>query len=111
MSELLRVSKTFIGYLKRPDLYPELGRKIIKNIFNRKSAFKGKEKTLVWASSKAISQKEAIQKLFGIDMKSFADQFPAEFNEAREKEKECPIKMGGAGALELIYYSCEFAKA
>ncbi len=111
MNELVRVIKTFAGYLKRPDLYPELGRKIIKNIFYRKSAFKGKEKTLNWASSNAVSQESAIFRLFGIEMKSFVELFPEELNEAKRKEQECPIKMGGAGALELIYYACEFTKA
>lgn len=111
MSEILRVTKTLSGYLKRPDLYPELGRKIFKNIFNRKSAFKGKEKTLHWASSKAISQQEAVQKLFGIRMGNFIELFPAELAAAQKKENDCPVKMGGAGALELIYYSCEFTQA
>ena len=111
MNELLRVSKTLIGYIKRPDLYPELGRKIIKNIFNRKSAFKGKEKTLLWASENALNQKDAIKKLFGIEMKSFVELFPSELQLAKKTESECPIKMGGAGALELIFYACEFTKA
>jgi len=111
VSEFLRVAKTFTAYLRRPDLYPELGRKIIKNIFNRKSAFKGKEKTLSWASSKAVSQSEAIYKLFGMNAKSFEELFPTELKTAQQKERECPIKMGGAGALELIYYSCEFTNA
>ena len=111
MSELIRVAKTFIGYAKRPDLYPELGRKIIKNIFNRKSAFRGKEKTAEWAKSKAVSQEVAIENLFGIKMQNFAEIFPSELQESSQKEKDCPIKMGGAGALELIYYSCEFANA
>ena len=111
MNELLRVSKTLIGYLKRPDLYPELGRKIIKNIFNRKSAFKGKEKTLLWASENALNQEDAITKLFGIEMKSFVELFPSELQLAQKTEAECPIKMGGAGALELIFYACEFTKA
>ncbi len=111
MSEIQRVSKTFVGYLKRPDLYPELGRKIIKNIFNRKSAFKGKEKTETWAAAKAVSQAVAIEKLFGVKMQTFAELFPAECKEALKKERDCPIKMGGAGALELIYAACEFTQA
>ncbi len=111
MSELARILKTFFGYLKRPDLYPELGRKIIKNIFYRKSAFKGKEKTNRWAESMAVSQETAILDLFGVKMKSLEELFPAEMKEAKTKEQECPIKMGGAGALELIYYACEFAQA
>lgn len=111
MSELKRVTKTFIGYLKRPDLYPELGRKVVKNIFNRKSAFRGKEKTHEWAASKAVSQEIAIKKLFGHSMQSFSSLFPEELKSASKKEADCPIKMGGAGALELIYHACEFTQA
>lgn len=111
MSEISRVAKTFFGYVKRPDLYPELGRKIIKNIFNRKSAFRGKEKTQQWAASKAISQSQAIEKLFGFPMQSFQILFPEVLKTAVEREMQCPIKMGGAGALELIYHACEFTEA
>lgn len=111
MSELVRIAKTFAGYLKRPDLYPELGRKIIKNIFNRNAAFKGKEKTLNWASERAISQERVISKLFGTEMKPFGELFPETFKTSQQTEKNCPVKMGGAGALELIYTACEFTKA
>src|SRR5690606_10727627 len=96
---------------KRPDLYPELGRKIIKNTVNRGNAFKGKEKTNSWAATKSISQQEAIIKLFGADMTPFRREFQDILKTAQQKEIECPVKMGGPGALELIYYACEFAGA
>ena len=111
MSELKRVAKTFLGYAKRPDLYPELGRKIIKNIFNRNGAFRGKEKTNRWASEIAISQEEAIEKIFGIPFQKFSEQFSEDYKNALDIQKRCPIKMGGAGALELFYAACEFANA
>ena len=111
MGEIKRVTKTLVGYIQRPDLYPELGRKIIKNIFNRNSAFKGREKTNLWASQRAVSQEEAILNLFGKKSERFADQFSTIFNEALKKQEECPVKMGGAGALELIYEACEFTEA
>ena len=111
MSEITRVLKTFIGYLKRPDLYPELGRKIKKNIFNRNSAFKGKVKTNLWASEIAISQKEAIEMLFKRDYHLFSELYPKEFENALKIQNDCPIKMGGAGALELLYSACEFTNA
>ncbi|MCW3160406.1 O-methyltransferase [Chryseobacterium oryctis] len=111
MSEITRVLKTFIAYLKRPDLYPELGRKIIKNTVNRGNAFKGKEKTNSWAATKSISQQEAIIKLFGADMTPFRREFQDILKTAQQKEIECPVKMGGPGALELIYYACEFTNA
>lgn len=111
MSEIIRVLKTFVAYVKRPDLYPELGRKIIKNTVNRGNAFKGKEKTNSWAASKAISQQEVISQLFGLEMNSFKTDFQDVLKKSEQREKDCPIKMGGAGALELIYFSCEFTKA
>jgi predicted O-methyltransferase YrrM len=111
VSEVLRVTKTFFAYLKRPDLYPELGRKIIKNIFNRNAAFKGKEKTNFWASSIAVSQETAIKNLFEKDCIPFSEQFATEFQTALQKQNTCPIKMGGAGALELIYAACEYTQA
>lgn len=111
MSELVRVTKTLIGYLKRPDLYPELGRKIYKNIFNRQAAFKGKEKTNLWASQIAISQEDAITQLFGLEFLKFSEKYPQEFQKALDTQHSCPVKMGGAGALELIYSACEFTNA
>lgn len=111
MGEITRVLKTFIGYLKRPDLYPELGRKIIKNTVNRGNAFKGKEKTNSWAAERCISQEEAVSRLFGLDIKPFRVEYHEILSFAEQKEKECPVKMGGPGALELIYYACEFTSA
>ncbi len=111
MSEISRVLKTFVAYLKRPDLYPELGRKIIKNTVNRGNATKGKEKTNQWAASLALSQDEAIQKLFSITPNSVASIFPDVMKFSQNRQDTCPIKMGGPGALELIYYACEFTNA
>ncbi|NIF05500.1 class I SAM-dependent methyltransferase [Chryseobacterium sp. Tr-659] len=111
MSEITRVLRTFIGYLKRPDLYPELGRKIIKNTVNRGNAFKGKEKTNSWAAERSVSQKEAVLKLFGLEINAFRSNYQDVLKQAEQNEKECPVKMGGPGALELIYYACEFTKA
>ncbi|WP_228445920.1 class I SAM-dependent methyltransferase [Chryseobacterium gleum] len=111
MGEITRVLKTFIGYLKRPDLYPELGRKIIKNTVNRGNAFKGKEKTKSWAAERCISQEEAVSRLFGLDIKPFRVEYHEILSFAEQREKECPVKMGGPGALELIYYACEFTNA
>lgn len=51
MNEIARILKTFIGYLKRADLYPELRRKILKNTINRRSVFKGKEKNHSWGQA------------------------------------------------------------
>lgn len=111
MNEITRVLKTFYGYLKRPDLYPELGRKILKNTVNRNNAFKGKEKTHSWAQSKAVSQQEAVSQLLGMNIAPFRNEFQDVLTKSEQREKECPITMGGPGALELIYYACEYTRA
>lgn len=111
MSEINRVLKTFLGYLKRPDLYPELGRKIIKNTVNRGNAFKGKDKTNSWASERSVSQTEAVSRLFGLDISEFRNCYADVLKTAVQREQDCPVKMGGPGALELIYYACEFTHA
>jgi len=111
INEMSTVLKTFVAYLKRPALYPELGRKIIKNTISRRSPFKGKAKANFWAASIAVSQKEVISRLFSMDTDRFRSIYAETLEKASLKEKECPITMGGPGALELIYYACEFTKA
>lgn len=111
INEMSTVLKTFVAYLKRPALYPELGRKIIKNTVSRRSPFKGKAKTNSWAASIAVSQKEAVSRLFSMNTDQFRSTFADILEKASLKEQECPITMGGPGALELIYYACEFTKA
>lgn len=111
MGEITRIFKTLIGYLKRPGLYPELGRKIIKNTLNRRNAFKGKDKTNSWAAQKEVSQKEAVFMLFGLDIDAFRSDYADVLKTAEQRERECPVKMGGPGALELLYYACEFTDA
>lgn len=82
-----------------------------KNIFQRGAAFKGKEKTINWALSRAVSQEAAIKKLFGKDFQPLSELYQQELSDAYKLENECPIKMGGAGALELLYEACEYAQA
>lgn len=112
MNEIFNIGKTFLAYISRPQLYPELGRKIYKNIFNRKAAFRGKEKSEEWCISAAISQEKAISDILGfVDYQPIKLKFPEALNFAVESEKSCPVKMGGAGALDLIYYLNEYVNS
>lgn len=70
-----------------------------------------KKKTILGVKPNVISQEDAISKLFGIDRLLFRKDFEDILKQSLHKEKECPIKMGGSGALELIYYACEFTQA
>ena len=63
INEMSTVLKTFVAYLKRPALYPELGRKIIKNTVSRRSPFKGKAKQILGCLHSSFP-KEAVSQLF-----------------------------------------------
>lgn len=110
LKEIVSIVKTFFGYLVRPSLYPELFRKIYKNIFQRGIAVKGKDESITWSEKIAISEAEAIEKFFG-KYEDIKQKYSADFSFAENAEKTCPVKMGGAGALNLIYYLCEKTEA
>lgn len=111
MSKVAEIATTFFGYLKRPDLYPELRRKIWKNLFNRSSALRGKEEAEIWCQNLAVSEKEFIEKVLKIPFVPFQEIFPQEYEAAVQAQEKAPIKMGGAGSLSVIYYINEYTSA
>ncbi len=112
MNKITEVVKIFFAYLVRPHLYPELGRKIIKNTFQRGSATKGKEIAENWCKERAISQEEAIQSITGnLNYPKLNENYSEIIQNAQKIEEKTPVKMGGAGALDLIYNLCEFTEA
>ena len=103
MNKISEILSTFFAYLKRPDLYPELRRKIWKNLFNRSSGLRGKEEAEKWCSSIAISEKDFIEKVLNTSFIPFEKLFPKEFAEALRIQAKAPVKLGGAGSLSVIY--------
>lgn len=112
MKKVIEILRVFMAYLVRPHLYPELIRKIYKNLFQRKSAIKGKTLAEEWCKKLAVSQDEAILKLTGRqDFVPIKKTFEEIFEAAKAVEANVPVKMGGAGALDLIYQLCELTGA
>ena len=111
MNKISEIGSTFFAYLKSPDLYPELRRKIWKNIFNRSSGLRGKEDAEKWCASLAISEKDFIENILKTTFVPFEKLFPDEFASALQAQAKAPVKMGGAGSLSVIYYINEFANA
>lgn len=112
MNKVTEIVKIFLAYLVRPHLYPELGRKIIKNTFQRGSATQGKAKAEIWCGDLAISQEEAIQRITGnVQYPKLSKEFGETLANAQKIEENTPVKMGGAGALDLIYNLCEHTQA
>ncbi len=111
MKKISEIISTFFAYLRRPDLYPELRRKIWKNIFNRSSALRGKEEAENWCASLAVSEKDFIENVLQMPFVPFENIFPHEFASALQAQAKAPVKMGGAGSLSVIYYINEFTNA
>lgn len=112
MNKVTEIIKIFFAYLVRPHLYPELGRKIIKNTFQRGSAIKGKDQAEIWCQKQAISQEEAIRKITQVsEFPKLENVFADVLENAKKIEASTPVKMGGAGALDLIYNICEHLQA
>ncbi len=112
MKQLIEIVKILFAYLIRPHLWPELFRKIYKNIFQRSSATKGKAVAENWCAEKAVSQQFAIEQLSGNqEFEIIETRYSDIFKKAKEIEQNTPVKMGGAGALDLIYYLCEYTQA
>lgn len=111
MKKILEIISTLFAYLKRPDLYPELRRKIWKNIFNRSSGLRGKEDAEKWCKSLAISEKDFIENVLKISFIPFEKIFPQEFASALQAQAKAPVKMGGAGSLSVIYYINEYVSS
>lgn len=112
MKEITNIAKTFFAYLIRPQLYPELFRKIYKNIFQRQAAFKGKDRSEQWCEELAISQDKAIKEVLNFkDYQSINMLYADVLAKSEQIEKDCPIKMGGAGALDLIFYLNEYVSS
>ena len=111
MNKFFEIISTFFAYLKRPDLYPELRRKIWKNLFNRSSGLRGKEAAESWCRSLAVSEKDFIENVLKIPFVPFEKLFPQEFAFALQAQVKAPVKMGGAGSLSVIYYINEFVSS
>lgn len=65
-----------------------------------------------WCRARAVSALEALQHL-GINESpdSFESTFKEQLQQAREREKQCPTKMGGGSDLALLFYITEYLQA
>ena len=111
MNKISEILSTLFAYMRRPDLYPELRRKIWKNMFNRSSGLRGKEDAERWCASLAISEKDFVENVLNTRFIPFEKIFPQEFASALQVQAKAPVKMGGAGALSVIYYINEYVSA
>lgn len=111
---LVEKIKTVPWYIKRPRLYPELLRKIKKDIIPVKKRDSANERTLAeaWCAEHAISEKEAIFRI--TENKTFSSievEYSEIFVQAKQAAQSCPVEMGSQGALDLLYRLLEYISA
>jgi predicted O-methyltransferase YrrM len=112
----------FIWFLKRPYLYPELTRRIGRNIksllipsfktHTAEARFKALQEATSWCEETAIEVKEAIYRITGWDQyEGFYEKFNQQLAASAEAVKDSPYQAMGGGNLELIYQLTEYIKA
>jgi predicted O-methyltransferase YrrM len=105
--------KTLVWYSKRPRLYPELFRSIgAKYLLRKNDMSETSYQAVRWCQEQAVTTAEAVKVLTGMtDFESVRDGFSSVFTVAEETAQRCPVKMGGPGNLDLLYWISEYLKA
>ncbi len=111
-----------LWFLSHPKLYPELFRRLQRNItlliapasatHTQEARAKAKQEATRWCEQYAIDTKTALQKLAGLaTFDAFDKKFETYLKAADDIIKTCPVQMGGAGNLDLAYQLAEFCQA
>lgn len=95
--------KTILWFLKKPQYIPQIFQ-ILKR--NKNAVLENtREEATKWCKTNCVSQSEALKKLLNCnDYHEFSNLFPAEINEAQRIASNCPVKMGGEGAISFIFH-------
>lgn len=102
-------TRALFWYLARPRFYGNLFSRIRSKLFRatgiRRDTRQDAEK---WCASLATDTQGAIRRIAGRPAgKDVRELFPDIFAEAERRAAACPVKMGGAADLNLIYWLCE----
>lgn len=101
--------KSLIWYMRRPRLFPHMIYSLTNKIFRKRSLLNNtKEEMSAWCKDRAVDTGVAIKSLTGKAQKySIHDHYFDIFDFAHRKVASCPVKMGGAGNIDLIYWLAE----
>ncbi len=103
-----------VWYLKRPRLYPELFRIVsaIASQRGRPEPPDTRREAVTWCRARAVGVTEAIARITGSPMpESVRTKFRDALSAARQAASRCPVKMGGATDLDLLYWLIERRQA
>ena len=103
-------------YLRRPVMYPVLFRhainKIRRVLFRRDYLAETRAQAESWCSTRSITTGEALEKITkSKPSETLNAQFPDIFKQSEAAAAACPVKMGGAGDLDLLYQLADHCEA
>lgn len=100
---------TFSWYLMRPRFYPQLVHVVAERLFQGAARRRRSRSEMSdWCNARGVDTSTALEML-GVpgSVASVRDICREQFEEADRRANECPVKMGGAGNLDLIYWLAE----
>lgn len=103
--------RTLLWYLTKPKYYPELF-KLIKVKLRGDNKENTSDISTEWCKKNAVSSEKAIHIITGNNYsKEIEEIYKEEYEQAVERQRTCPVKMGGPGGINLLYYLCDFIGA
>ena len=99
-------------YLKRPRLYPEFLRTLKSKLLRAEPAPDTRRQATEWCAAQALDKFQAILQITGrTHEESLVVKFAPVFLSARQKAAACPVRLGGAANLDLLYWIAEHLQA
>lgn len=109
-------TEKLMWYLKRPVMYPVLAQQAVNKgyrvLFGSDYLAEVRAQAESWCNGRSITTEEALVKITQFKCaETLRYQFPDTFKQSEAAAAACPIKMGGAGDLDLLYQLTEYCQA
>ena len=100
---MLNKIKTILWFLKKPQYIPQIFQilKRKKNVLYENT----REDSHTWCKANCVSQEVALQQILNVKgSEKLSILFPNEIKDATKIVENCPVTMGGEGAISFLYY-------
>ena len=106
---MIQKTKTLIWFLKRPRFYPHLAHLVSRKLSPASARRDNtRQEALQWCAGLAVNTETALVQLTGKTAPTPVESLHSDyFDDAEKMARDCPVKMGGPGNLDLLYWSAE----
>jgi len=103
--------RSFVWFLGRPTLYPELFRRLGRSLTTPRTPRSHRERQKMlsadWCRENACSREDFLREVgFNGEWRNVSEIDPGIWRRAEEIAASCPVRMGGAGEVDLLYHLC-----